>query len=114
MGKNSRANYGTVECTIGGNEYTLKPTLRAVDKIITRWPGGMGEALAAVQDPLLAIRASAFVIASGAGLTGKDAEEIAEDVFAEGLGQVQETAVKYLMLLINPTGKEAEDTEPGE
>lgn len=114
MGKSSRVNYGTVECTIGGKEYTLKPTLRAVDKIVTRWPGGMGEALAAVQDPLLAIRSSAFVIAAGTGLSGKEAEEMAEDVFSEGLGKVQESAVKYLMLLINPTGKEPEDTEPGE
>lgn len=114
MSKNSRANYGTVEVEIGGKQYTLKPTLLAVDKICKQWPGGMSEAIAAIQDPLRAIRSCSFVIAAGAGIPSSEVESLADEVFSEGIAAVQEPTVKYLLLLINPTGKSKEDEASGE
>lgn len=112
MGKDSRVEYGTVEFEMGGKDYVLKPSVRALHLVLKKWGNGMEGALPAMGDPLLAIPSTAFLIAVGTGKTDREQmEEIEEAVFAEGVGNVQQYAMRFLTLLMNPTGKKSEEEE---
>lgn len=112
----SRANYGTVDVTVCGDVHTMKPTLKAMDKIQSRWPDGLRGAISASSG--LGARDLAFIIAAGAGIGQRDAKDLAEAVFEEGTVRVAAPVMEYLTLLINPTGREdepdSEEEDPGE
>lgn len=105
----SRVDYGTVKLSLGDKEYELKPTLKAFMKIEQRW-GGIVQAIDAcrgvVIDPLV------FIITAASG--EKEGDKLAEAIFRAGVVNVSPSVIKYLALLLNPTGKEPEETEPGE
>lgn len=113
----SRVNYGTIEVKVGDETYTLKPTLKAMDKIQNRWPdGGLRGAISACSG--LGARDLAFIVAAGAGVGSREAKDLPEDIFAEGTVRVAAPVIEYLSLLINPTGREdgpeEEEEESGE
>lgn len=100
----SRVDYGQVEIDLGGEVVTLKPTLSAMQRI-DRHFGSIREAINQVGQ--LSFDAVAFVITAGAGLSGKDARDLPEQVFAAGVMRVAGKAAEYLALLLNPTGKQS-------
>jgi hypothetical protein len=110
----SRVEYGQVEFELDGETFTLKPTLKAFMKIEKHF-GGMRSAIERCSD--LSIDGLCTILAAGTGknLSRKEAEEFADKVFAEGITNLLPFATEYLLLLMNPTGKEPEgDEESGE
>ena len=107
----SRVNYGTVEVTVCDETYTLKPTLKAMDKIQSRFQeaGGLRGAIAACSG--MGARDLAFIVAAGAGMGQREAKDLPESVFQEGSVRVAVPVLEYLMLLINPTGREDDDED---
>jgi len=103
----SRTDYGSVDVEIGDETYTLRPTLNAMDKIGKQWPGGIGEALNGVSG--LGARELAFVIAAGAGIGARLAKDLPEQIFAAGTVHLAAPVIEYLTLLINPTGRDADE-----
>ena len=110
----SRVNYGTVEVKVHDVVYTLKPTLKAMDRIQQKWPDGLRGAIGASQQ--LGARDLAFIIAAGAGINSREAKELPDLVFSYGSVHCAAPIIEYLGLLINPTGRESspEDEEETE
>lgn len=105
----SRVDYGTVELKLGDEVVTLKPTLAAYQKIDGRM-GGLRQAIESVSS--MSIDSITYILAAGAGIGQKDSKDLAEKVFREGALHVLPHVTEYLMLLLNPTGKD--DSEAGE
>lgn len=105
----SKTLFGTVDITLDGETYTLKPTLGAVRTIETYFGGlrGASQALNA-----LSIDGCAVIIAGGAGLTGKAAEAVAEQVWQAGVIDVSIQLNAYLAALYNPKGPDAGKEKP--
>lgn len=104
----SRTDYGTVEVVIGGTEYTLKPTLAAYQKIDSRM-GGLRQAIEACAN--MSIDGIVFIVAAGAGIGQRDVPKLAEDVFHTGASSIIPKVSDYLLMLLNPSGKEPEARE---
>lgn len=109
----SRANYGMVEVSISGKTYELKPTLAAYQKIDTRM-GGLRQAIESCSN--MSIDGLVFIIAAAAGIGQRDTGDLAQAVFEEGTMNVLPKVTEYLLMLLNPTGKEAKpvDDDAGE
>lgn len=105
----SKTLFGTVDITLDGETYTLKPTLGAVRTIEAHFGGlrGASQALNA-----LSIDGCAVIIAGGAGLTGKAAEAVAEQVWQEGVLEVATQLNAYLVALYNPRGAQSGKDQP--
>jgi len=105
----SKLNHGTVVVDAGGTTYTLKPTLRAVRAIESKF-GGLLPAMTAIGQGSVAV--VAVIIAAGAGLDTnkrKELEAVEEAVFAGGIGAVGAQALSFLRALLNPGGKTDEE-----
>lgn len=107
----SRTDYGTVELDIGGTLYTLKPTLAAYQKIDSRM-GGLRQAIESCGN--MSIDGVVFIIAAGAGIGQREMPKLAEEVFAAGTSTLIPKVSEYIMLLLNPSGKQPEEKEQGE
>ena len=109
----SKVDYGTVEVEVGDEVYVLSPTIECVRKM-KRW--GLATPLAAIEacrgfDP----ETLAIVIAAGAGKGQKEISDLTESVHYSGTVNVAPKIIEFLALLMNPTGKDAEDSkEPAE
>lgn len=105
----SKTLYGTVDVQLGDETYTLKPTLGAVRAIEAHFGGlrGASQALNA-----LSVDGCAVIIAGGAGLTGKAAEPVAEQVWQAGVVDVSIQLNAYLAALYNPKGPDAGKEKP--
>ncbi len=110
----SKTLHGTVTVTLGDEEITLKPTLKAA-LAIERQFGGLAGAYRAVGTS--SIEQVAFVIQTGAGLGTKReiTESVQEKVFNAGVVNVVPQCVAYISALLNPAAKpESEDGEDAE
>lgn len=106
----SRVDHGTVTLKIDGTEHTMKPTLRAMQKIQARWPDtGLNGAISAAQGMLP--DNLAYIVAAAAGVGQREAKELPEAVFQEGVARVAPKVIEFLVLLMNPTGKDSEPEE---
>lgn len=105
----SKTLYGTVDVQLGDETYTLKPTLGAVRAIEAHFGGlrGASQALNA-----LSVDGCAVIIAGGAGLTGKAAEPVAEQVWQAGVVDVSIQLNAYLAALYNPKGADGGKEKP--
>ncbi|KAB0489794.1 hypothetical protein [Pseudomonas vancouverensis] len=101
--------YGTVQIDLDGEAYTLKPTLGAVRAIESHF-GGLRGASQAIN--ALSVDGCAVIIASGAGLTGKAAEGVAEQVWQTGVLKVSVQLNAYLVALYNPKGPDSGKDQP--
>jgi len=117
----SRADYGIVEVEIDGETYELKPTLAALRKISRKFavPGDTTRGLRPAIESCSSLDPDqmAEIIAIGANIdSGSEKKKLPEAVFATGIINVLPQVTEYLMLLLNPTGKDAEEDvdEPGE
>lgn len=111
----SRADYGRVELELDGEEVILEPTLKAMRAIKMRWPnGGIQAAIGACSQ--MDADDLAYMIAAGSGIDKKEAGELPEKVFNEGVAEVAPYVVRWLTLLMHPTGKTeaTEDDGSGE
>lgn len=100
--------HGTVQVVLLGETYTLKPTLGAVRAIEAHF-GGLRGASQAIN--ALSVDGCAVIIAGGAGLSGKDAEAIPEQVWQAGVLEVSVQLNAYLVALYNPKGPDAGKSE---
>lgn len=105
----SKTLHGTIEIALGDETYTLLPTLGAVRAIEAHF-GGLRGASQAVN--ALSVDGCAVIISGGAGLTGKDAEPIAEKVWQTGVLEVSMQLNAYLVALYNPKGPNAGKAQP--
>ncbi|NMZ09260.1 hypothetical protein HBO37_28390 [Pseudomonas proteolytica] len=97
----SKTLHGTVDIKLDDETYTLQPTLGAVRAIEAHF-GGLRGASQAIN--ALSIDGCAVIIAGGAGLTGKAAEAVAEQVWQAGVLEVSVQLNAYLVALYNPKG----------
>ena len=102
--------HGTVTVNVGDEEFTLRPTLKAVRAIESRFGGlrGASGALHAV-----GVDTVAFIIAAGAGLEGKAAEALPEKVWQEGVAGLTPSVTRYLGALYNPRGGDPGNDQAG-
>lgn len=105
----SKTLYGTVEVALGDETYVLKPTLGAVRAIEAHF-GGLRGASQAIN--ALSVDGCAVIIAGGAGLTGKAAEAIPEQVWQAGVLEVSVQLNAYLVALYNPKGADTGKEQP--
>jgi len=104
----SKTNYGTVDVEVGTEIYTLSFNLKAV-RALERFFGGISPALQELQK--LQLGAAARVIIAGANLTlkPKEVEALEEDIYDFGIGEVTPSLINYVVALLNPAAKSAED-----
>lgn len=98
----SKTLHGTTEVTVGGRVLILSPTLRAVRTIEAYFGGlrGASERLRAV-----GVDAVAVVFAAGSGMEDKGAvEELAEEIWQQGVADLVPAATAFLYALYNPRG----------
>lgn len=98
----SKTLHGTTEVTVGGRVLILSPTLRAIRTIEAYFGGlrGASERLRAV-----GVDAVAVVFAAGAGMEEKGAvEELAEEIWQQGVADLVPAATAFLYALYNPRG----------
>lgn len=93
----TRIEGDVVEFTANGTEYTLTPTLRAVDAIEAQF-GSYDAALGKVREGQFG--ATAIILLAGTGLVGKAAQAAREDFFREGLANIVGPAVEFISLLV--------------
>jgi hypothetical protein len=93
--------HGTMTVKLGDEEVTLRPTLKAVRAIESRFGGlrGASEGLRAV-----GVDALAIIISAGADLDGKAAEALPEKVWQQGAAELTPVVTAYLYALYNPRG----------
>jgi len=106
----SKVGAGVKEVEIGGQEYTLKVTVSAIEAIERRF-GNFQKA--AQQCMALGWADAVFIISKAAGLNKSDTEKLKEHVVSEGLESVATIAAEYLGMVINPSS-ESEDDVSGE
>lgn len=98
----SKTLHGTTEVTVGGRVLILSPTLRAVRTIEAFFGGlrGASERLRAV-----GVDAVAVIFAAGSGMEEKAAvEELAEEIWQQGVADLVPVATAFLYALYNPRG----------
>ena len=102
--------YGTVTVTLGDEEYTLTPTLKAVRAIESRFGGlrGASQAITA-----LSIEGCAIILVAGAGLNEKAAKAVPEKIWEHGILDAAPQLNKYLVALYNPRGKDPGNDQAG-
>ena len=105
----SKTLHGTVEIKLDGETYTLLPTLGAV-RAIEAYFGGLRGASQAIN--ALSVDGCAVIIAGGAGLKGKDAEAVVEQVWQAGVLNVSVQLNAYLVALYNPKGPSTGKARP--
>lgn len=105
----SKTLHGTVDIKLDDETYTLQPTLGAVRAIEAHF-GGLRGASQAIN--ALSIDGCAVIIAGGAGLKGKAAEAIAEQVWQTGVLDVSVQLNAYLVALYNPKGPSTGKARP--
>jgi hypothetical protein len=103
-------SHGETTVEINGEVYELRPSLGAMKKINARF-GGLRGALEALQN--LNIESVAAIIAAGAGLGAREANDVTENVFAHGIADATEQVFPFIEALFNPTGKKAEPETSG-
>lgn len=108
----SKASYGQVDIELGGEAVTLKPTLRAYEKIEQKYDG-LRPAIQALSS--MSLDAVSFVIGAATSTGQKDFTALQEKIFEAGVVTLMPKVTQYLVLLMNPTGKEAgDDSETSE
>ena len=105
----SKTLHGTVDIKLDDETYTLQPTLGAVRAIEAHF-GGLRGASQAIN--ALSIVGCAVIIAGGAGLTGKAAEAVAEQVWQAGVLEVSVQLNAYLVARYNPKGPNSGKAQP--
>ncbi|MPQ83813.1 hypothetical protein F0170_07335 [Pseudomonas sp. MAFF 730085] len=105
----SKTLYGEVKINLGDETYTLTPSLGAVRTIEAHF-GGLRGASQAISS--LSIEGCAVIIAGGAGLSGKSAAAIPEQVWQEGVLEVATQLNGFLVALYNPRGSQPGKDQP--
>lgn len=117
----SRADYGIVELELDGKQYELRPTLAALRKIARKYsiPGDTSRGLRPAIESCSSLDPDqmAEIIAIAADIEQGKAKKLPDAIFNAGIVNVLPKVTEYLLLLLDPTGKnrdDLEDEEPGE
>lgn len=97
----SKSLHGVTRVQLDDEEFELVPSLLAVRNIEARF-GGLRAAAQAVHG--LSVEGVAYIVACGAGITGKPAEALVEKVWLAGVVDVSVQLGPYLAALYNPRG----------
>jgi len=109
----SRVDYGIVEVEIGGETYTLSPTIDCSRKMKRFGLGSPRKVLELLQD--MDADDMAMVVAAGAGLGQKQLEPLAKAIHDDGTIHHAAKLIEFVVTLMNPTGKEPDlDAQEGE
>ncbi|AXO88446.1 hypothetical protein DZC75_10720 [Pseudomonas parafulva] len=100
----SKTLHGTAKVQVGDRTLVLKPTLKAVRFIESRF-GGLRAASQSLH--AVSVDAVALVIAAGAGVEGEDIEAFTEEVWQQGAAELTPAATAFLSVLYNPRGGDA-------
>lgn len=107
----SKTNHGTVEVTLGDDTFTLKPTLKAMKAIETRY-GGLLPAMNSLGTGNLSTIAFVIAVGTNVALGKKGATDaIEEAVFEAGLENAGSQVIPYLHAFLNPAGKSDAELE---
>jgi hypothetical protein len=94
----SNLNAGNVAITLNGEQRTLKPTLRAID-MISSIHGGLQKTHEAIMNRDFATMVS--VIRWGLNLTDSQAKNLREEVWTNGLYDLQAPLMMFVAILSN-------------
>jgi len=94
--------HGETQIELGGEAFELRPTLKAMKKIQTRF-GGLRGAMEALGQ--LNVEHIAAIVAAGSNALPRETPEIEEAVFSHGIANATEQVVPYLTSLMNPGGE---------
>ncbi|AVH37025.1 hypothetical protein AL532_12175 [Pseudomonas monteilii] len=106
----SKTTHGITTITVGQQTFELKPTLKAVRNIETRF-GGIGPAIGELSHLKPSAIAAVLLIGSGQDFKPKDIEALEEQVFEAGIREVNPQVVTYLTNLLNPGGKSKDELD---
>lgn len=93
--------HGEIQIELGDEVYELRPTLKAMKKIQSRF-GGLRGAMEALGQ--LNIETIAAIISAGANTTPRELSGIEEAVFQHGVAGATEQVVPFVTKLMNPNG----------
>lgn len=101
-------SHGDIEVQLGDETYSLRPTLKAMKKIQSRFGGVRG-----AMDALTQLNSEhiAAIIAAGTDALPRDVPAIEEAVFQQGITSATEQVVAYVVALMNPSGDKEPDAE---
>lgn len=105
----SKTLHGTTTVVLGGEQFTLVPTLKAVRSIEARFGGLRGAARAQAD---LSVDGLAAVMAAGSGYEG-DLEQLAEQIWQAGVVQVAQDIDPFLTALFKPRGSDQGNAKAG-
>ncbi|KAF1310963.1 hypothetical protein BLX42_11305 [Pseudomonas sp. SG-MS2] len=100
----SKTTHGITLVTVGEETFELKPTLKAVRNIESRF-GGIGPAIGELGQLRTSAIASVLLIGSGQDFKPKDVVALEEKIFEAGIREVNPQVVAYVSNLLNPGGK---------
>lgn len=101
-------NKGTVFLELGDEEFELRPTLKAYQKIQTRF-GGLRGALVSVQE--INLDHVTHIVAAGAGVDRKDMDRLKKAIYEEGIANVTEKIVPFLTAMMGTSSDDDEEDE---
>jgi hypothetical protein len=104
----SNLNHGCFTVDLNGTEYEVRPTLKAMKKVQARF-GGLRGAIEAVGQ--LNLDTLAFIISAGTDAKPNQAQEIEQGVFDQGVADVTEQVMPFLMAMISPRGEAESKSE---
>jgi len=107
----SRLKSGIKEVEIGGEEYTLKVTISAIEAIERRF-GNFQKA--AQQCMALGWTDALFIISKAAGLNKAETEKLKEHALDEGLESLATMAAQFLGMVVDPSSSDSESDDEGE
>lgn len=99
---------GEIVLELGDETYELRPTLKAMKKIQSRFGGIRGAMEALTQ---LNVEHVAAIVAAGANCVPREIPALEEAIFSHGITPVTEQVVPFVTALLNPNGDSDEDSE---
>ena len=100
--------HGETLIDLDGEAYELRPTLKAMKKIQSRF-GGLRGAMEALGQ--LNVEHIAAIIAAGSNSNPREMAAIEEAVFSYGIAGATEQIVPFVTSLMNPNGEKDEDSK---
>jgi len=94
-------NHGTIEVTLDGEVFELRPSLMAMKKIQTRF-GGLRGALEALGQ--LNVEHIGYIVGAGCGAKPAQVSDIEQAVYNQGIADATEQVVPFVTALMNPKG----------
>lgn len=100
--------HGEIEIELGGEVFELRPTLKAMKKIQSKF-GGLRGAMEALGQ--LNVEHISAIIAAGTNAAPREIPDIEQAIFDHGIAQATEQVVPFVTKLMNPSGDDEPEAE---